>query len=928
MQATRMLVLYFYLLAHTATAQQTPIPNDLNTEVPSPQPTICGDIVEADLYYGQSLFFASDAIACLTSVPFNAAVATRFITYYNQTLQFLSNLAYLRNPPSGYQQPAVDVVGGLEQIRNRIDAGYYHNSYAFEADVQALSQATHDVHTTLYAGVTNLFTFSSPFQIASVSRDGKELPEVYVWNELITCTTYRNCTPSPITTIDGIPVVEYLTSFAAAQSFGMIESHADYNNLMITPAQVITGYANAFGGGATFYPGDNMTLEYADGRPSDTVYWTAVFNSPGYTGPLQTGGDLYNFAVLGLVPANFEATSNAYYSWLANSTNTGNSDFDDQSNSTIGDDDGGNGDDTGGNVDGDDEDDGSDDDDGNGDDTQYLTSWNSISSAYPANTMMYQSELGLTSSGSITGYFLRSISTAVLSIPTFEAYGDVSSFSQAVQDFVDNATNLGAGKVIVDLQENTGGQESLAYEVFRWFFPGVTPWTGSRMRSHDLANVLGSAMTSYFQSLNTSSDDYSEYVSKEWVVTDRINALTGQNFSSWREFFGPVHLHNDTFSQTEQYNLSSAVFNNNALNIDYPDCYYNSTCEPNALWDGKDIVLLTDGGCLSTCALFVEMMVQMGASTVAIGGLPKNGAMQASGSRGATAYSSDQLDYDVYTASNINGTAAAQLPQDWDTGMVITHAGLTLRDAIRTNYSTPLNFLYLPADCRLYWSLTNFNNYTRLWHDVWNGVYNDTSICVPGSINATAIQQAKTSGLRQRSLSYGSNSIAEYVEQGIDPVGLDSDSLISLFGPQDGPGGYTPIKFCENSSGDKDQGLCSVGICVKVNFACGTPSCSQPRCPPKKTDNNRWVCAPSCKRTSQQGGNCNGGERCESTSTSDGKQNSLNPAGSNSLKQPSSDVQITNGRCMPRTGDWRQISCQWLKKNPQNYQLVAQGYTA
>jgi hypothetical protein len=66
----------------------------------------------------------------LTSVPFNEAVAVRFINYYNTTIQFQSTLSYLKNPPTGYQQPTVDFQGGLEKIKNNVTSGVYKNQYA------------------------------------------------------------------------------------------------------------------------------------------------------------------------------------------------------------------------------------------------------------------------------------------------------------------------------------------------------------------------------------------------------------------------------------------------------------------------------------------------------------------------------------------------------------------------------------------------------------------------------------------------------------------------------------------------------------------------------------------------------------------------------------------------------------------------------
>jgi hypothetical protein len=85
-------------------------------------------------------------------VPFNGAVAARFIDYYNETLQFQSTLAFLKDPPAGYQQPPVDVNEVLAAIKANATAEVYPNQYAFEADVQLLVNRMHDSHVILGAG--------------------------------------------------------------------------------------------------------------------------------------------------------------------------------------------------------------------------------------------------------------------------------------------------------------------------------------------------------------------------------------------------------------------------------------------------------------------------------------------------------------------------------------------------------------------------------------------------------------------------------------------------------------------------------------------------------------------------------------------------------------------------------------------------------
>jgi hypothetical protein len=120
------------------------------------------------------------AYECLTSVPFNAAVANRFMKYFHDSVEFQSNLAYLKNPPASYQQPAVDLLGGLDLIQAKINNGAYANQYEFEAALQGIIYATHDGHLYVSSGILSLFSFGSQYSIASVSVDGIQLPKVYL----------------------------------------------------------------------------------------------------------------------------------------------------------------------------------------------------------------------------------------------------------------------------------------------------------------------------------------------------------------------------------------------------------------------------------------------------------------------------------------------------------------------------------------------------------------------------------------------------------------------------------------------------------------------------------------------------------------------------------------------------------------------------
>lgn len=129
---------------------------------------------------GENTFTAAKVNDCLTSVPFNPAVASRFLKYFKDSIQFQSTLTYLKTPPSGYRQQPVDLVKGLDEIQLQIDAGIYRNQYEFEASLQKLIYSAHDDHLSLTAGILGVFSFGTRYRIVSLSRDGIELPKIYL----------------------------------------------------------------------------------------------------------------------------------------------------------------------------------------------------------------------------------------------------------------------------------------------------------------------------------------------------------------------------------------------------------------------------------------------------------------------------------------------------------------------------------------------------------------------------------------------------------------------------------------------------------------------------------------------------------------------------------------------------------------------------
>lgn len=135
------------------------------------------------------------------------------------------------------------------------------------------------------------------------------------------------------------------------------------------------------------------------------------------------------------------------------------------------------------------------------------------------------------------------------------------------------------------------------------------------------------------------------------------------------------------------------------------------------------------------------MFTEVGVKTIVAGGRPTTGPMQAvGGNRGAAIYSADGLDFHLLAlnSTEANDTVLATVPRlnekgYRDSGVFTTVLGVNLRDQIRPNDTTPLQFKYEAADCRIFYTLANAYNMSRLWRDAVSASLDNPSLCVPGS---------------------------------------------------------------------------------------------------------------------------------------------------------------------------------------------------
>lgn len=299
--------------------------------------------------------------------------------------------------------------------------------------------------------------------------------------------------------------------YAESNAASYLEPHAEWNSLMESPVADVLSLWSTFQQG-NVYPGEendaNLIFDFKNGtKVSDT--WSAIYQEPYDTGPLSSAGDFYNYFVLGKLPADWESAGQ----WWPIRTLDESPQPETPVNPFIakcaqGDDD---------------------------DSNPAVARCRRSSAAFPRDPAVIQGDLDDSYDEFITGYVFDDISTGVLSLPRFDTAGDdeYNSFRLAVQDFIVEAQSKKVKRVVIDVQQNSGGSSLRAYDTFKLFFPKIEPYGVSRTRKHELANVLGTAYTKAF--MEGRLEEY--YTANEWVINSRLHADRQSKFGSWRDYF-------------------------------------------------------------------------------------------------------------------------------------------------------------------------------------------------------------------------------------------------------------------------------------------------------------------------------------------------------------------------------------------------------
>jgi hypothetical protein len=532
-------------------------------------------------------------------------------------------------------------------------------------------------------------------------------PDIYAYADeaALTNPSDSGYSPSPVTQINGEDVLTWLNSYAS-QNGRSQDPDANYNQVFVNiPALAYQGTETDYFALSRFYQGENTVLTFANESTRDVITRAQFLSSKSLEG-LTDGASFFD---------RF-CNNNLTETILAQANSTGTAPSQTTSNDTI---------------------------------VPYEpVSTEGVAPPHPA----YPSPIVISSDKSVAGYLSDTYSDlAILAVPSFSSISPIE-FENVVRQLLATASENNRTKLVIDLRSNGGGTIFLAYDLFRQLFPTETPYGAGNYRAGELHNFTGRVASENIEQLRST---YPELVKAgvDGVVLNSFNyrePLTENNesFNYCEDFFGPQQNDRGDFTSLNRFNLTDI----SATTVPILGYANDNTTQPQSFLP-EDIVLLHDGTCASTCAIFSEFMTsQMSTYSVVVGGRPQTGPMQGVGGvkgsqvQGMFILSTiisavlsaaplpDQLAFitkfgtDMLTATN-QALNRASLG-----GALLVKASINFRNNIRQGdeSETPLQHIYQAADCKFFYTAGMYVDQTAVWDRAYDSTWGSME-CVEGS---------------------------------------------------------------------------------------------------------------------------------------------------------------------------------------------------
>ncbi|KAE8831204.1 hypothetical protein HRS9122_08794 [Pyrenophora teres f. teres] len=657
-------------------------------------------------------------VSCLQSVPLDKAGNVQLIDELKVFVKWQSNIAYLRNPPKEYTEKAVDIMGELDTMQKQVAAGGFKSEYEFQLQMLSLFTSAYDNHFAYQPDIlASAMQFQRPpgSELVSVSSDGKALPEIYTYRDILKANNDTSFKPSPIKMINGMDAQKFLANESMSSDFH--DADTRWNALFPSQALLASGttYLGSFRTGQ--YQGPNTTFQFANGTTWSQINLAVAFGN--FTG-VDSGSAFFKRFCNGPAPVT---TKPPAASPASNSTKP------------------------------------------------------STPTPKPAPSQIgYPKAQIINPNLAVAGYYLDGAAykdVAVLSIPSYES-PDVQTFQNTMRDFIRMCKKDGKTKMIFDMRGNGGGNAILGYDTFKQVYPAASadPYGGTRFRANDALNSAGKmtedflANKTYAQSNRTAfAAAFGRGTTQQDVFSlvqpfnyQHILNIDNKAMASWSDVFGPTQANGDNFTATLRYNYTDSLSTTyTGFSVIGFGANANETKTPTP-FNPQDMVMLHDGMCSSTCALASELLKNQGAvRTIAVGGRPQPGPMQGvGGTKGAQVFAWDDISVRLQTLFLLGSPAQQKEWNNTDLGKTAfakqlfkrsaynggqVAGGVNLKDNLRLadTSGTPLEFMYEAADCRMWFTSKMISDVTEVWKGVADRMFmgNGTMMgCVEGSTGA------------------------------------------------------------------------------------------------------------------------------------------------------------------------------------------------
>ncbi|KAG7110785.1 Peptidase S41 family protein ustP like [Verticillium longisporum] len=677
-----------------------------------PNPSACAQVAqEADAVRARDpaavpTVAAQLAFDCLQSVPNKPAQAQRLITSLQAYVQWQSTLAWLKNPPATYMLPPADIEGALADIGRTAAAGGFGSEYNFQLAILETFASAHDGHFNYRGDVFKGFAFVNGLasDMISVSRDGKEPPRLYHSSMMSNGSSGNGGRFLPaIVRINGRDANTVIEETNLRFS-GFQDQDSQWNSMFPTyasPDAALTLSASLA------FQGPSLTLTYDNGQERTEPSWALVRAAANLTG-IRNCEDFYERFCNPDSPTRPRQPPQQPQQPQPPQQPQ-----------------------------------------------QPPDTTRPSLPGYPAPVVRDGG------SDTTSGYFMQGPgldTTAVLAVSSFAPGGSIDTldyltdFQTTVASFLAECSRQNKDRLVIDLSANGGGLVVAGFELFAQLFPDAPRFQATNLRLADSLVAIArgvDALPPQLQPTNADQRDALAQLATSAVVGNfvpgEVLMPAGDSFASVENLLGPVSQNGDLFTAFQQtpLNQPSAAFNLTGVG--------NRAAPPPAVFRPENVVLLTDGTCGSTCTLFAYLAILgLGVKTVAMGGRPVTGPMQAiAGVEGAQVFFFNDLQADAASVlalsppdvrARLEGGELGEIARGY---AILRSATPASAGAVNGKNSfmpgdanTPLQFLWQPASCRVYYTPAMQRGAEAAWTVAARATWDDQSICVEGSVNS------------------------------------------------------------------------------------------------------------------------------------------------------------------------------------------------